>query len=187
MHDILDVVAYAETQSSIDASRITLSGFSAGASLCMSVALHLGPERVLGIAAFYGQTAFDQSHPPPRDPTESEAGVTLPPIFRRLSYGSYILPSVDRTMPILSTLYAPVDAWPRHFFLGVGDCDSLYESNRLLHAKLRDGGHAHVELMTVERVNHAFDKMAKPGSAAEQKRDEMYEQAIQMLKTARAH
>ena len=151
----------------------------------MSIALHLGPERVLGLAGIYGQTVFDQSHPAPRPADESEAGVALPSAFRKLSYNSYLPPSIDRSEPIISTLNAPVEAWPRHVFLGCGDCDTLFVPNRLLHEKLSTGGHPHVEFMTVERVNHGFDKMAKPGTAVERKRDEMYERAIAVLKAAR--
>ena len=151
----------------------------------MSIALHLGPERVLGLAGIYGQTTFTTSYEAPRPAGESEAGVTLPPAFRKMSYNSYLLPAIDRSQPIVSTLNAPVAAWPRHIFLGVGDCDTLCVPNKLLHEKLEAGGHRGVELMTVEHVNHGFDKMVKPGSEVERKRDDMYERAIAVLKTAR--
>lgn len=183
IQDIEDAMAHLGARpNQFDASNTFLSGYSAGGNLAMSISAMLGPERVKGVAAFYGSVDRTRYYAAPSK--DYVAGTVNPPWLRAVFHDSYTLPGQPRDDPRISSAFAPVTKFPKHVYLACGDADVLYTPAKELIQKLKDAGHKDATFEGIERVGHGFDKKAKEGTESAVKRDKMYAAAIDMINRA---
>ncbi|KZP25991.1 alpha/beta-hydrolase [Athelia psychrophila] len=183
IHDIEDAVAHlAAHPAQFDAANIFLSGYSAGGNLALSTAAMLGPERVKGVAAFYGSVDLTRHHVAPAK--DYATGGVIPPWLRNVFYDSYILPGQPRDDPRISSAFAPAASFPKHVYLACGDADTLYTPGKELVQRLKEAGHADATFEGIAREAHGFDKGAKEGTESAAKRDKMYAAAVDMINRA---
>ena len=111
------VLSRPSTLPPVKESSLTLTGFSAGGNIANVLALRLGPDRVAGLATFYGPSEMHydpmdlQLKVPPR-PT-FKAGVRLPKNFNILARQSYIVHGTDDNAPGVSPIRADASAFPK--------------------------------------------------------------------------
>ncbi|KAL8277715.1 hypothetical protein RQP46_009837 [Phenoliferia psychrophenolica] len=180
-NDALDAFAYLASQpAEFSLSQVTLSGFSAGGNLAMALAVSLPPSSIRGLVSIYANPDISTVPAPPPSKTFT-AGLILPPFIRSYFYKALILPSVDRTDTRLSPALAGAERWPENVFVACGSADSLWFPGKDLVEKLKGMG-KHVEWMGVEDAAHAFDKGIGMTPAMKVKVDEMYGQAIALVK-----
>ncbi|KAM0752504.1 alpha/beta-hydrolase [Meredithblackwellia eburnea MCA 4105] len=181
-NDAVDIFNYVKSQpASFDPSKITLSGFSAGANISAALAVHYGPLEIKSYVSFYGNPDISTTVPPPQT-SEFEQGVNLPGPMRDLFYAAYMLPDQDRADLRLSPILAPIERWPKHVFITCGTADGLWEPGKRLFEKLKEGG-VDVQWMSVEKAAHGFDKEKRGASEAKDaKIRSAYEAAIATLR-----
>ncbi|KZP34273.1 alpha/beta-hydrolase [Athelia psychrophila] len=185
LEDVQDVLAYLPTRpAQFDASSIFLSGFSAGGCLALSTAASLGPARVRGVAAFYPATDCTRVYPAPGTPFA--AGYVIPKWQCDVFYDAYLVPGQARADPRVSPLFAQPERFPAHIYIACGEADTFHEQAEALARKLQaeKGGDMDVVFESVKGEAHAFDKLAKEGTASAVKRDEMYAGAADMINRA---
>ncbi|MCJ1476103.1 hypothetical protein MMC13_004768 [Lambiella insularis] len=158
---LLQLAAYAETLGT-DASRISLSGFSAGGNLAFSVLLRL--ETYLRTAVQEGKDV----DPPPRLVSIVacvEPSKTLPPALTDLLNASYF-PDPKRAAapyasPAATTDEALVAALPDHIALYLCEWDMLLQEGKDFGERLGRLG-KRVRWEIIEERKHAFDKSMWP-------------------------
>ena len=185
--DALDALMYVLTHPSMyDPTRITVSGFSAGANLAMVLAVthsadpSLPPVRA--VASLYGNSFIDAPRPPAPSPTFDD-GTVVRPAIRAWLYKCYLLPDQDRSALGLSPDHAPIDAYPERVLVTCGEADDLHGPGRRLVDWLQGGGHGGAEFVGVTRGAHAFDKGARTDTLRA-KRDGVYARVGAMMREA---
>jgi len=169
-----------------DPTRITVSGFSAGANLAMVLAVthsadpSLPPVRA--VASLYGNSFIDAPRPPAPSPTFDD-GTVVRPAIRAWLYKCYLLPDQDRSALGLSPDHAPIDAYPERVLVTCGEADDLHGPGRRLVDWLQGGGHGGAEFVGVTRGAHAFDKGARTDTLRA-KRDGVYARVGAMMREA---
>ncbi|KAH8925344.1 alpha/beta-hydrolase [Atractiella rhizophila] len=180
-NDILDVIAYARSQSSIyDGSRISVSGFSAGANLVMSTAVNLEIGAIKTVVSFYGNTNLTESFDAPS--SNYDSGIIITPRLRKFFYSSLLQNGEDRRDTRLSPHLADPERWPNNVMLVCGEADDLWGAGKATADKLQGAG-KNVKWISVENEAHSFDKRAK-GAASEKRKWEAYDQAAEFVSNA---
>jgi acetyl esterase/lipase len=183
IQDAEDIAHYlAANQGQYDASNIFLSGFSAGGNIALVTASTLGPERVKGVIVLYAPIDFTKPHIAPEK--RILAGFIIPPFVRSIFDGSYMLPSQPRTDPRVSPILGPTENVPNHVYLACGNADSLYDPAVEFVERLKDAGHQDAEFVGLDCMAHAFDMLAKEGTEAEEKKNKVYGDAVDLINRA---
>ncbi|KAF2812943.1 uncharacterized protein BDZ99DRAFT_381756 [Mytilinidion resinicola] len=185
----------------LDASRIVLSGSSAGGNLSLTVALRLFDElrkkgetvssaaaALAGIVAFYPSTNYAQTRAERRRSNTSRtrpAKQTIPDSLFRLFDESYLYPheKLDLTSPFLSPGLAPAqtlrDALPARVAIFTCEWDQLYAEGEAFRKRLVELG-KQVGGRMIEGVDHGWDK-APTFMRQDTKKDAMYAEAAAQL------
>lgn len=149
-----------------DTSKLSLSGFSAGANLALSTSWQLGPERVLAVATLYPVTDFVNHGGPKTPPKASKGALALPRVVSRFFDQSYLVINSNRKDPRLSPLYAEPQRYPRSVYIACGQGDTLHDDGKLLIEKLQKEDHADAKFVSLPGMGHGFDK-ARSGPAVD--------------------
>ncbi|KAA8894580.1 alpha/beta hydrolase fold-domain-containing protein [Sphaerosporella brunnea] len=185
VEDGTDVLLWLEAHAalySLDASRVAISGFSAGGNMCFSVplrlsyerSLHCSPTQVLAgprlrlaaIAAFYPSTDFTAPRAQ-RRATNVRPEMELPKLFTDLFDASYLYPpkEVPLDSPFLSPAVATDNdvkaALPSDVMLVICEWDELRAEGERWGERLKDLG-VRVWKEVVMGVAHGWDKGPNP-------------------------
>jgi len=179
VEDGTDVLLWLETHAALhnlDATRIAISGFSAGGNMCFSVPLRLHYElslhprptssRIVALAAFYPSTDFTATRAS-RRATNVRPDKELPKVFTDLFDASYLHPPKDVAMdnPFLSPAMAGdkevLAAFPEDIMLVLCEWDELRAEGERWRDRLRGLGKT-VWSELVEGVAHGWDKGPNP-------------------------
>ncbi|KAM0754381.1 alpha/beta-hydrolase [Meredithblackwellia eburnea MCA 4105] len=181
-NDAEDIYNHLKSEPSVyDLTRVTLSGFSAGANLAMALSISLPAGTIHSLATFYGNPNISEPLPPSPE-AKFTSGVLAPEALRRLSYDCYLLPSQSRTDVRVSPVLAPVNLWPKNVFVTCGRADTLWSHNQALVDYLEKGG-KDVSWISVSGAAHAFDKVPRnPDEGTRKNIDEAYESAVDVLR-----
>lgn len=183
IEDAEDVIHYPESHpDQYDASNIFLSGFSAGGNLALVTASSLGPERIRCVIGIYPSVDLTHEHKPPEK--RIDKGVSIPNSIRKFFYASYMLPGQSRSDPRISPIMAPVETFPKFVCLACGNADALHDPIMKLVGKLRESGHGEAESVSVDCQAHGFDKQAKDGTGSADKKQKIYDGAVDMINRA---
>ncbi|KAF2135755.1 uncharacterized protein K452DRAFT_313749 [Aplosporella prunicola CBS 121167] len=184
LHDLTDVVRHVLARpDAYDTTRISLSGFSAGANAVLAIAAdrHAFPAGTFrAVLAFYPPTNLAI------DPAEKQApdtsGRPIPPSMARLFDSCYIPPGTNKRDPRLSPSFAEPEAFPDSVMVLTGAQDGLALEAEALAGKVEGVPGKKVVRKRFEGVGHAWDKVrAKEGSVYEKARTESYALAVEIL------
>jgi len=186
IQDAEDVINYLEANpNQYDPTNIFLSGFSAGGNLALVTASVQGPKRIKGVIAFYPVVDLTRPHTAPEK--RLLAGRVIPPfLLHNIFYDSYVLPNQPRTDTRISVILAPTDSFPNHVYLVCGDGDSLYNPAVKFVQKLKAAGHGDANFLALRYMGHGFDMHTKEGTEAEEKKNEAYAGAVDLINRAKA-
>lgn len=181
-----------------DRTRLALTGFSSGGNLVLTACVRLyatgGPSQLpQAVVAFYPSTNIAESpydkpkvKPKPTKPGKEgkPAGGVIPPVVRQLFYASYLPPHVSRKDPQVSPLYAGPAAFPASTTLITCEGDSLAREGEQMYEHLIGGSNKGAVHLQVPGQGHGWDQMVKPGTHAEELRQESYELAARRIREA---
>ncbi|KAE8393340.1 Alpha/Beta hydrolase protein [Aspergillus alliaceus] len=193
LEDAEDVISWVRSRPEVyDLDRLGLSGFSAGGNVAVSLAAnHEGPFKAL--VAFY--PVVDAVRSVEERVAVEREGVKLPGWFMRFCTKAYLSRGVElvggrgdvRVSPIFRDV---VDGWKVERVLCVSPArDVLAGEVEELAGKLAEGGKAEggrflkkVVCERVEGCGHGWDKVAKEGTEAWEKRMRVYGMVVDLLK-----
>lgn len=182
-----------------DRTRLAITGFSSGGNLALTACVRLyasGGESQLpkAVVAFYPSTNLAESpyDKPNVKPTATKpgkvgkpAGGVIPPYVRQLFYASYLPPHVSRKDPQVSPLYADQAAFPASTTLITCEGDSLAREGVQMYEHLQRGPHGkQVAHLQVPGQGHGWDQATKPGTHADELRQQSYDLAAERIREA---
>ncbi|KAJ4350188.1 uncharacterized protein N0V89_008809 [Didymosphaeria variabile] len=183
LEDVKDVLDWVASQPErFDASRVAVSGASAGGSLALIASSTLRKSLkvdVKAVIAHYPVTdlslkAEDRIIPKPVNP--------LPPPILELFYSNYVGTDVAmRKDPRVSPMYAKIDDYPATVVIVACGGDTLSVEAKRLADKIDDGKRKVVRCM-LEDMNHGYDVGAKPGTKEWESREKAHALSIEALK-----
>lgn len=165
-----------------DNSKISLSGFSAGANLALVQSAVTFPANTFrSLICFYPPCDLSADPEEKWRRTPDTSGKRAFEGMEHTFSESYMLPGTDPKDPRISPLYAPVDKYPQNVLMITAARDSLCLEAEAVAKKIEEaGGGRNVIRRRMDECGHGWDKRAK-GLVEEQARDESYELAVQML------
>jgi len=176
------VLAMAREKGEWDADKITVGGFSAGANLCLGVAVTLPKNTIKAVVAWYPPTDWSLRYTAVRqvEPLQKgQPGVALGPKMRRFFDQSYVLPGTDYSDVQLSPAKAEIEAFPPTLII-VGNRDPLCKESEILVDRLKAGGGI-AEIMVVPNAGHGWERMVEKGSEFEEPKQRALELVKQWL------
>ncbi|KAK7192715.1 hypothetical protein DPSP01_006855 [Paraphaeosphaeria sporulosa] len=183
LDDVKDVLDWVASQPErFDASRVAVSGASAGGSLALVASSTLRASLKVDIKAVLahypvtdlGLKAEDRVIPKPVAP--------LPPPILELFYSNYVGTDVAmRKDPRVSPMYARVEDYPQTVVIVTCEGDTLSVEAKRLAEKLDDGSRKVVKCV-LEGMNHGYDVGAKPGTKLWDRREKAHALMIESLK-----
>lgn len=184
LNDVEDAIKYAMSRTEeFDLSRISLSGFSAGANLVLAASATLFPPNTFrSLIAFYPPVdlAPDAATKVAPDPS----GRVIPIPVARLFTRCYVPPGMDKRDPRISPKYADLHRFPHRLLVITCDGDSLALEGEELAQKLEKLPGRHVVSERMAGCNHAWDKRTRAGTPQREARDRAYALAVDMLNEA---
>ncbi|KAI9005664.1 Alpha/Beta hydrolase protein [Hyaloraphidium curvatum] len=184
VHDVEDAVNWVLSQPDVfDTSRLAVSGFSAGGNLSLVVSSvgEIDHSSIKAVIAIYPVT--DLSADPASKVAPDDTIPHMPPDMERVFDTSYIPLGTDLKDPRLSPSFADPALFPPNVLIITVACDNLVAEAEQLAERLKDGKR-NVRYMMMPGMPHAWDKMAKKGSKAEQLRTEAYAAAAEVIKSS---
>lgn len=182
-HDAEDVAKYVLAHpEQYDISRISVSGFSAGAALALGLCGHAFPKDTFKhVIAFYPPTdiSIEPENKSPPDP----AGKPLPHWLARTFNDFYAPHPIDRTNLLLSPAGIETSHFPDKALIITCAYDNLAHEAEALGDRLKAEPGKHVQCKRMEGCNHGWDKAYKADSAEEQAKNEAYVMAVDMLQS----
>ncbi|KAK0522033.1 hypothetical protein OC842_006589 [Tilletia horrida] len=178
LEDVEDVIRYVFSKPDIyDRSRITLGGFSAGATLSLSASYTVssgvafpGEDIKIPIAAVssaYPATDMrpDDARDSVREPLtkvdKSGAGAALPKSLTDWFTKAYLVDEKDAFDKRVSVTLLDQQELPRHVLVAAGEADSLFPEAKHFVDKLQSQGHPDATFLNVGAEGHGFDKHAR--------------------------
>ncbi|KAJ3542683.1 hypothetical protein NM208_g3968 [Fusarium decemcellulare] len=181
--DAHDVTRWAVAQTDrFDKTRLAVSGFSAGATIALALAIEPPPESVPVSAAVVLYPFTDMSIAPEAKSVPNPINAP-PPSIGHIFNDSYAFDKSTRTNPLISPGLADPSMFPDTVGILTCDGDILEPEGIALARKLEDDGKK-VSLNMMEGVPHSFDTGVVEGTFHWQKREEAYEWAVEVLKDA---
>ncbi|GAM85509.1 hypothetical protein ANO11243_035160 [Dothideomycetidae sp. 11243] len=180
-NDAEDVVKWVLSQpDTYDPKRISVSGFSAGATLALGLAGHVFPKTTFQHAIIF-YPAVDLTKPPSTRTAPDPSGKPIPNFVADVFDSCYTPNPEDRKSPLVSpALCSPEDFTAKMLFITCA-CDNLAPDAEELAQRIAavPGNTAVSERF--EGVNHAWDKQTKPGTPQAEAKDRAYRMALDML------
>lgn len=182
-HDAEDAISYVRAHpETYDASRLVISGFSAGANLCMAVSSSstLFERNVFAaVVAIYGPTDLHEDTALKTAPDQS--GPSIPAAVSRFFHQSYIPTNVDGRDPRISPRYAQTERFPNMLaIITAAQCGFALEAEELAGKVAALPGRT-VVVRRMEDCPHAWDKAVRPGTVLEQRKWEAYDVVKEVL------
>ncbi|KAG9253832.1 Alpha/Beta hydrolase protein [Emericellopsis atlantica] len=184
MEDAEDVLRWVADQSrQFDVNRVALSGFSAGATMCLGAVSQIRPRfpslNIRAVYAFYPGTDWTI---PAEDKKVDRPIAPLPVRGLQLFSDAYVPRQEDREDPLASPLRADASTFlSTKIVLFPASGDVFYHETVALEKKLREGG-CDVELDVAEDAAHGFDKPLKPEFFNKKERDRLYGRVVESLR-----
>jgi acetyl esterase/lipase len=179
-NDVEDIVNYILSRpDEYDLTRVSIGGFSAGANMALAISGHVFPTNTFrSVLAFYPPT--DVSIDPYKRVQPEPAPTNIPPslvtVFNECYFGDQ-----DPKQPLLSPMFIEAAKFPDNILIITCGQDPLAVEGEEFAEKLKDGKR-HLVSKRIPGVGHAWDKHVPAGTVEEEKRDEAYILAIEMLK-----
>ncbi|CAE6538045.1 unnamed protein product, partial [Rhizoctonia solani] len=184
--DICDVVAHvlANKDGTYDTSRITIGGFSAGATLALVVSATMPKDTFKAVTAFYPVTNFSLTASERPHYLEGESGQLprLPPFLLNYFLTSYIARTTNLDDPRLSPHNNAPSAFVERSLLVVCGFDPLRDEGLALGNLLQKEGKS-VRIVDVPGVMHGWDKDANIGVENDSKKIMAYNAAVEVLRS----
>ncbi|KAI1842930.1 hypothetical protein JX266_010948 [Neoarthrinium moseri] len=182
LEDAEDVLRWTSTQTDrFDSSRVAVSGFSAGATVCLAAAI--ASRSLLSISAAVLIYPFVDMSVAPEAKMVAKPIKPPPPYIAHIFNDSYVFDNAKRTDPRVSPALAEPEHFPPTVAIATCDGDILEPEGLALAAKLQDAGKK-VPLKMLKGLPHSFDTGAEKGTLEWKKREELYIWAVQVLKGA---
>jgi acetyl esterase/lipase len=179
--DVLHWVAHQPRR--FDADRVALSGFSAGATMCLGAVSQLRPKfpslKIRAVYAFYPGTDWTI---PPEQKKVAEPVAPLSARGLQLLSDSYVPRRQDREDPRASPLRADAGTFlSTKIVLFPASGDVFFPETVALERKLREGG-CDVELDIAKDSAHGFDKPLRPKFFNQTETDRLYSRVVESLR-----
>lgn len=175
-HDVEDAIAYVRAHpETYDLSHLAISGFSAGANLCMAVSSSstlFSRDIFSAVIVIYGPTDLHQDTADKVAPDQS--GPSIPAAVSRFFHQSYIPTAVDGRDPRISPRYAHPERFPDVLaVITAAQCGFAVEAEELAGRVAALPGRM-VVVRRMEGCPHAWDKAVQPGTVLEKRKWEAY-------------
>ncbi|KAF4231165.1 hypothetical protein CNMCM8980_005109 [Aspergillus fumigatiaffinis] len=181
VHDAEDAVRWVLSHpEEFDASRLSISGFSAGGILSLVLSSVVFPQGTFkNVLAFYPPTDMVQENTEKIAPDTSidPAPIELLDAFIQCYYAN----SEDVRSVLASPAVIPAEEFSDRIFLVTAACDRLCLEGEALGNRIRNETTKHVKMHRYEGCEHAFDKAYEKGSVQERAKDDLYEKAAAFL------
>ncbi|GFF80998.1 AB hydrolase superfamily protein C1039.03 [Aspergillus lentulus] len=181
VHDAEDAVRWVLShQEKFDASRVSISGFSAGGILSLVLSSVVFPQGTFkNVLAFYPPTDMVQENTEKIAPDTSidPAPIELLDVFKQCYYAN----SEDVKSVLASPVVIPAEDFLDRLFLVTAACDRLCLEGEALGNRISNETTKHVKMHRYEGCEHAFDKAYEKGSVQERAKDDLYEKAAAFL------
>lgn len=183
LHDAEDVIEWVLAHpDKFDPSRISLSGFSSGGNLALSiVSSKYTPETFHSVTAIYpGVESY-------RDPgtlvAPQPGGRPMPAFILRVFYGCWIPDGIDMRDPRISPGLADAEKFPKNVLIITAGQDSLAEEAERLAEKLKVDPGRNVVVERMDGCDHGWDQKAVPGTRDWDMKWKAYNMAVEMIGT----
>ncbi|KAJ5082006.1 hypothetical protein N7532_011049 [Penicillium argentinense] len=181
VHDAEDGVRWILSHpEKFDASRLSISGFSAGGILSLVLSSVIFPQGTFkNVLAFYPPTNSLQPSAEKIAPDASKDAV--PPEVLDSFLRCYFANPEDAKSELASPAFIPAEKFSDRLLLVTAGCDRLCLEGELLGNRIKDTTTKHVQMHRYDCCEHAFDKAYEKGSIQERAKDNMYERAASFL------
>ncbi|CAG8292362.1 unnamed protein product [Penicillium olsonii] len=175
VHDAEDVVKWVLSRpDQFSPSQISISGFSAGASLSLIMSGAVFPPKTFrNVVAIYPATDLAEDAATKTAPDPNPSVDALPAELMNLFVACYVPDAQDRKNPLVSAAFIPVENFSGRLLLVTGACDPLCLEAEALGQKIKERGNAHVEMIRYDGCEHTFDKIYTEGSVQEAAKDDL--------------
>lgn len=186
LNDVEDAVKYVlDHPNKYNASQVSVSGFSSGATLALSAASTTLPRGTFqSLIAFYPATNLFQDPALRKAPVPG--GKDRSPFWTRIFRESY-LRGMDPRDPRISPAFADMSNLPANMLVVTGELDQSALEAEELAERAKNEGRATGREVIIRRMKgcgHAFDKKLT-GEASAAAKNETYELVVEMLKKVR--
>ncbi|KAL5418094.1 hypothetical protein PMIN06_006063 [Paraphaeosphaeria minitans] len=183
LQDVKDVLDWVASQPErFDATRVAVSGASAGGSLALIASSTLRASLKVDIRAALAHYPATDLSLKAEDRVIPKPVLPLPPAILELFYSNYVGTDVAmRRDPRVSPMYAKVEEYPRTVVIITCEGDTLSVEAKRLAEKLDDGSRKVVKCV-LEGMNHGYDVGAKPGTKLWDSREKAHALMIEALK-----
>ena len=181
LNDAEDAVRYVLARpDEFDLTRVSISGFSAGANLALAVASNLfSPETFRSLLAIYPVT--DLIPGPESKIAPARADFVIPLAVMRLFDRCYVPSSFGKRDPRISPTYAQADRFPRRVLMITADGDTLAPEGEELAQRIKGLEGRHVVSERMRGCSHGWDKRTRAGTPQYQAKERAYQLAFDML------
>lgn len=166
-----------------DRSRLSLSGFSAGANLVLAASSNLfAPDTFRSLIAFYPVTDLSAGTGTKVAPNP-KGQAKIPAPLARLFNRCYVPASMDPRDPRISPTFAQIDRFPRRLLMITADGDNLAHEAEKIAGELSKLDGRHVVSQRMVGCSHAWDKTTRPDSPPHllEAKKRAYQLAVEML------
>ncbi|KAA8651312.1 hypothetical protein EYZ11_002605 [Aspergillus tanneri] len=182
LHDAADVLAWVQSHPELyDPSRISIGGFSAGATIAISTAAHTPSGVLHALIAFY--PACDMSISPYKKKAPDQSGTPLPPWLLALFRACYLRGGVSPDDARVSPVRAEPGVYPKKcLFVTAAQCNMAVEAEDLAN-RIGEVEGKEVVVQRFEGCGHAWDKVAKVGTKNWDKKVRAYGMVVELLRS----
>lgn len=179
LDDVRDVLNWVATQPErFDASRVAVSGASAGGTLALIASSTLRKSLKVDIKAVFAHYPVTDLSLRAEDRIISHPVNPLPPSVLELFYSNYVTDSSMRKDPRISPMYAKVEDYPTIVVIITSGGDTLSVEAKKLAQKLDDGSRK-VTCCTWPGTRHGYDVGETPGRKDWDSRDKAYSMVLE--------
>ncbi|KAF3389951.1 Versiconal hemiacetal acetate esterase [Talaromyces pinophilus] len=181
IHDAEDAVLWALAHpEKFDASRLSISGFSAGGLMSLVISSVLFPQGTFkNVIAVYPPTDMTQ---PSTEKVAPDMSNDVTPVELLDAFVKCYYPDREVLKSVLaSPSLIPVEKFSDRIFLATGACNRLCIEGESLGTKIMKATTKCVKMHRYDGCEHAFDKAYKEGSVQERAKNDLYQKAAVFL------
>ncbi|GLA09620.1 hypothetical protein AnigIFM60653_011951 [Aspergillus niger] len=181
VHDAEDAVQWVLSHpEKFDASRLSISGFSAGGILSLILSSVVFPQGTFqNVITAYPPTDMVQS---PADKIAPDTSIDNAPVELLNAFIRCYYPDPEDVKSVFaSPAVIPAEKFSDRIFLVTAACDRLCLEGEVLGNRIKNSTTKYVKMQRYEGCEHAFDKGYEKGSVQERAKDDFYEKAALFL------